>query len=285
MKSNKLIFIALSFVLVLVIGGVIIFKKATAEYPMNNTGKYANYIDVATKEFNKELKKKKINNGQYIYSNVIYENEKAKAELSSLNDNDTVAEYLVCLMYKSNDEISEPKYYMLKIPYVKYKNTLNDQLEIAKGMDYQSIISDGIKAGTDVVGAVADANIPKKKAEKSVLRNIGRAIGGVVGSKFGSKKGGEEIGEFIGGIAPSVIEGVKNLSSNIMKQFQDNSLKLNEFIDAMPEEEYKATLNDFSTIIIPNIEIVSDDELKNYYLSENEIKLLYKTQNKCLRRN
>lgn len=265
-----------------IIALIVIFKVATREYPMNNIGKYANYINVATKEYDKELKKKKINDGHYIYSNVIYENEKEKAELSFLNDNDIVAEYLVCLIYNSDDEISETKYYKLKIPYVKYKNLLNDQLEIAKGMDYQSIISDGVKVGTDIVGAVADAKTPKKKAEKSILRNIGRAIGGAVGNKLGSKKGGEEIGEFIGGIAPSVIDGVKSLSSNIIKQFQNNDLKLNEFIDAMPEEDYKATLNEFSTIIIPNIEVVTDNEL-NYYLSDDEIKLLYKTQGKYLR--
>ena len=59
MKSNKLIFIALSFVLVLVIGGVIIFKKTTAEYPINNTGKYAYYILQAEAENEKIVKKEK----------------------------------------------------------------------------------------------------------------------------------------------------------------------------------------------------------------------------------
>ena len=59
MKSNKLIFIALSFVLVLVIGGVIIFKNITAEYPINNTGKYAYYILQAEAENEKIVKKEK----------------------------------------------------------------------------------------------------------------------------------------------------------------------------------------------------------------------------------
>ena len=280
MKSNKLIFIALSFVLVLVIGGVIIFKNITAEYPINNTGKYAYYILQAEAENEKIVKKRKINNIEKVYTNVIYEKEKDKKDLALLNDNDIIAEYLVCILAKADDKIYED-YYLCKIPYVKYKNTLNDQLNIAK-LDIDSIISDGIKGGTDIAGAVAGSSKSNKKVEKGTSSKIGNVVGGFIGGLLDKKEAGEQVGEFVGDIAPSVIDAVKDVWTNVTNQNKENEIKLNEFISLMSEEDYRGTLEQFASIMKPNISSIDKLDL-NKYLTSGSINLLNKTINKIVK--
>ena len=104
---KKVLIGIVAIVLVIVLSVLIVVNSKV--YPLKNTEKYANYIEYAIENRNKELVKNKINidENNYLYSNVIYENEMSKDNLSTMNDNDIVAEYLVCLVNKLDDLIEE----------------------------------------------------------------------------------------------------------------------------------------------------------------------------------
>ncbi|MBP3200069.1 MAG: hypothetical protein J6M39_00255 [Lachnospiraceae bacterium] len=275
MKKNK-IFLFVLIILIVTIG-IIIVRKVTETYPLNVNGKYNDYIKYAVEENNKQLKKQKINKMNYIYANVIYEMEVDKDKLSQLSDNSDIAEYLVCVI----DENKNENYFMCQIPYVKWKSTLNDQLNIAK-LDMDSIIAEGIKGGTDIAGAVDSSSKSNKKAEKGILSKIGNVVGGYIGGLFDQKKAGEQVGEFVGDIAPSVIDAVKDIWTNVTTQNKENEIKLNEFISLMSEEDYKGTLEQFASIMKPNISSIDKIDL-NKYITSGSINLLNKTINKIVK--
>ena len=186
----------------------------------------------------------------------------------------------MCILAKADDKIYED-YYLCKIPYVKYKNTLNDQLNIAK-LDIDSIISDGIKGGTDIAGAVAGSSKSNKKVEKGTSSKIGNVVGGFIGGLLDKKEAGEQVGEFVGDIAPSVIDAVKDVWTNVTNQNKENEIKLNEFISLMSEEDYRGTLEQFASIMKPNISSIDKLDL-NKYLTSGSINLLNKTINKIVK--
>ncbi len=229
-------------------------------YPLKNTEKYANYIEYAIENRNKELVKNKINidENNYLYSNVIYENEMAKNNLSTMNDNDIVAEYLVCLVNKI-DDLTEEKYYMCRIPYVKYKNKVNDELAQIESLDMGELFGSGIDgAGTGMSTMGAYGAL----AGTGVVPGAGTAIAGAAGV----------VGGAIGGF-------VLGAGGKLFEQLTNGKTKLQEFINSLPDENYKQSLIDFSYSIEPIVNTVQVEELSNY-LNDNDIKLLNKTISK-----
>ena len=147
---------------------------------------------------------------------------------------------------------------------------------------YGRVDSDGIKGGTDIAGAVAGSSKSNKKVEKGTSSKIGNVVGGFIGGLLDKKEAGEQVGEFVGDIAPSVIDAVKDVWTNVTNQNKENEIKLNEFISLMSEEDYRGTLEQFASIMKPNISSIDKLDL-NKYLTSGSINLLNKTINKIVK--
>ena len=252
---KKVLISIAAIALVILLAALIIYNSKV--YPLKNTEKYANYITYAMENRNKELIKNKINidENNYLYSNVIYEIETPKKNLNTMDDNDIVAEYLVCLVNKV-DDLCEDKYYICKIPYVKYKNKVNDELAQIKDLDIGGVLTSGIDGAGKGASAMGTYGA---LAGTGVVPGAGTAIVGTAGL----------IGGAIGGF-------VLGAGGNLFEQFESGKAKLQEFINLLPDESYKQSLIDFSYSIDPVVKTVQVEEL-SYYLNDNDLKLLNKT--------
>ena len=252
--KNKKILIGFVSLFVIVIIGVVYFINSK-NFPLKNDGKYLHCINYSIGELHKDLKKAKITPEQiqYLYSNVIYEKEESKEALSSLNDSDVIAEYLVCLV-NDIDGNSDITYYLCKVPYVKYKDKFNDEIAKIK-TNWVDVLNQGV--GGAVVGAKGAGTAGA--AVGTVAPGVGNVIGGTAGTI-----GGGVIGFFAGA-------GKSYLDQDSVKKE-----KLQELINELPEENYKQSLVDFAETVNPNVQKINDEELNNY-LTDDEIKLLYKT--------